>query len=85
MMAATKYLFYIFPLYVVYILATHMQPGWGFGFLWLLEVLVIQAVVSAVLLGIVWLPKNNQLVSLRKNGIYAFIASTAAVLLAFIF
>lgn len=85
MAAAAKYLFYIFPLYMVYVLATHRQPEWGFSFLWLLEVLVIQAVVSAVIFGVMWLAKNNQLASLRKNGFYAFIASIAAVLLAFIF
>ncbi len=84
MTAAAKYLFYIFPLYMVYVLAAHGQPGWGFSFLWLLEVLVIQAVVSAVIFGVMWLAKSNQLASLRNNCIYAFIASTAAVLLAFI-
>jgi len=85
MTAAAKYLFYIFPLYMIYVLATHKQPDWGFSFLWLLEVLVIQTVVSAVIFGVMWLAKNNQLATLRKSCIYAFIASTAAVLLAFIF
>lgn len=84
MVAPAKYLFYIFPLYMVYLLATHRQPDWGFSFLWLLEVLVIQAAVSAVVFGVMWLAKNNQLTSLRKNCIYAFIASIAAVLLAII-
>ena len=84
MMAAARYLFYIFPLYMVYVLATHREPGWGFSFLWLLEVLVIQAVVSAVFFGVMWLAKNKQLSAIRKNCIYAFVASVGAVLLALI-
>ena len=85
MMATTKYLFYIFPLYMIYVLATNRQTGWGFSFVWLLEVLVIQAVISAIVFGVMWLAKNKQLPAFRKNCIYAFIASIVAVLLAFSF
>lgn len=70
-----RYLFFIFPAYLLYVAATHHKAEWGFGFLWALEVIALQILLSIVFLAIIWIVAKNQLSVSRKICIYALLAS----------
>lgn len=77
-----RYLFFIFPAYLLYFsVTTYHKPEWGFGFLWSLEVIAIQVVVTGVVLLGVWTTVKPQLPAFGKFGIYALLASALIALL----
>lgn len=80
-----KYLFFIFPGYMLYSLIQYnYRPDWGFGFLLLLEVLVVQLIATGVVLVTVRQAARPQFAAFRRICVYALVASFFAVALGFI-
>lgn len=75
-----RYLFFIFPAYLFYVLTVSQKNSWGFDFLWMLEIVIGQLIVFIISLLFTALITPNHLPEFRQVGIYAFLVSIVAVL-----
>jgi hypothetical protein len=83
---------YLFPVYLLYTLVHHVMAwtenhgwnfngysGWGFVFLWMLEILAMQFIVSIVALAVLKGAKSTSFIAVRTIALRAFATSMLLV------
>lgn len=78
-----QYILYAFPAYMVYFQLTHENSSWGFGFLWMVEVFVIQVVVTSIVLVACWVANRNLFALNGKISLHTLVASSLILGIAF--
>lgn len=82
-MRKIQYILYAFPAYLVYFQLTHTNSLWGFGFLWMVEVFIIQVVVACIFLVACWVGNRNFFSVNRKISLHTLVTSSLVLGISF--